>query len=165
MLFGVSAVGWAAIGSVATALLVAVALWQLLLARFENKKTQTLAACTAYDMSENIYDATNKIWRAREDGSLDKNPRAYRPQINLILNHLDAVAIGIDQRLYIESLAYDHLNGIVQRHVATFVDSGIIDKVDLSATSYTNLIDLRNKWARAKPRFRDGMFWQIWRYR
>jgi hypothetical protein len=162
MFFWLTPVAWAAIGSFATALTVAVAVWQILAARFQNKKAQTLAACNAYDLSENIYDALKIIWAAKQDGTLKSDTAKYRPQINLILNHLDAIAIGVAQGLYIESLAYDHLNAIAQYHVSHFLDSGLCDGVELGKADYVHLIDMRERWLRAKPRFHDGVTWRFW---
>jgi hypothetical protein len=161
-ILGLAVSVWTAIAAIATALLVATGLWQILAARFQNKKAQTLAACSAYDLNENIYDALKVLWAAREDESLKKEPRKYRPQVLVVLNHLDSIAIGVDQRLYIEALAWDHLNGIVQAIVAQYIDSGCIEKMDISRLSFTHLLDMRDRWARAKPRFRDGITWRFW---
>ena len=157
-----SPASWVAVGAIATAFTVAVALWQVLAARFQSRKAQTLDACSAYDLSENIYDALKILWAAKEDGTLESQTSKYRPQINLLLNHLDAIAIGIAQGLYIEALAYDHLNAIVQRHVSTFIDSGLCDKTGLMRSSYVHLVDMRDRWLRAKPRFHDGVSWRFW---
>jgi hypothetical protein len=94
-IFGITAAGWTAITATATMLLVGTGLWQILAARFQHRKAETLAACGAYDLNPNIYDALKVLWAAREDKSLDQTPRKYRHQINLVLNHLDAIAIGI----------------------------------------------------------------------
>jgi hypothetical protein len=153
---------WAAIGSFATALTVFAAVWQILAARFQNRKAQTLAACNAYDLNENIYDALKILWAALHDGKLESETANYRPQINLILNHLDAIAIGVAQGLYIESLAYDHLNAIVQWHVRKLMDSGLCEKVDMTRADYVHLVDMRERWLRAKPRFHDGVTWKFW---
>jgi len=47
--------------------------------------------------------------------------------MNVVLNFLDAIAIGIEQGLYIEGLAWDHLDTIVKRHVKRLIDSGFVE--------------------------------------
>jgi hypothetical protein len=83
--------------------------------------------------------------------------------MNVILNSLDAIAIGIDQGLYIENLAWDHLDAIVKRHVKSFVDSGLIEKAGMEREDYLRLLDLRDRWLRARPRFTDAPTWKFWR--
>jgi hypothetical protein len=73
----------------------------------------------------------------------------------VVPNFLDAIAIGIEQGLYIENLAWDHLDAIVKRHVKRFIDSGIIEKAGLEREDFLRLIDSRDRWLRARPKFRD----------
>lgn len=98
---GLSAGGWTAILAAITLLLVATGLYQIVASRTENRKTQRLAICGSYDTSPNIYAAQIMLWEARMNGDLVQNTAKYRPQINCVLAHLDAVAIGIDRGLYI----------------------------------------------------------------
>jgi hypothetical protein len=143
-----------------TALLVAVGIYQVLAIRAENKKTSTLNACSNYEQNPNIYDALQKLWAALENGDLEREPRKFRPQINVVLNFLDAIAIGIEQGLYLENLAWDHLDAIVKRNVKRFIDSGVIEKVGLEREDFIRLIDMRDRWMRARPRFRDVSWWR-----
>ena len=143
-----------------TALLVAVGIYQVLAIRAENKKSLTLNACSNYEQNPNIYDALQKLWAALENGDLEREPRKFRPQINVVLNFLDAIAIGIEQGLYLENLAWDHLDAIVRRVVKRFIDSGLIEKVDLEREDFIRLIDMRDRWLRARPKFRDLSWWQ-----
>ena len=130
-----TAEGWTAIGTLllaaVTAALVAVGIYQILAVRAENKKAQTLAACSNWEQNPNIYDAQQKLWAASESGELERDPKKFRPQLNVVLNFLDAIAIGIEQGLYIENLAWDHLDAMVRRVVKRYIDSGIIEKVGL----------------------------------
>jgi hypothetical protein len=162
LFLGLSPEAWTAIGAIGAAAAVIATLWQVLAARYQNKKAQTLAACSAYDLNENIYDALQTLWKAREEGSLESDTRKFRPQMNLVLNHLDSIAIGIAQGLYIEAMAWDHLNAIVQYHVKALIDSGYIERADIDRSAYLHLIDMRESWQRAKPRFRDTITWRFW---
>ena len=122
-----------------------------------------MAACGSYDQNSNIYDALQKLWAAIESGDLESEPRKFRRQMNVVLNFLDAIAIGIEQGLYIENLAWDHLDAIVKRHVKRYIDSGLIEKAGMEREDYLRLIDLRDRWQRAKPKFRDAPRWRFWR--
>lgn len=157
-LWGLAAESWTAIGTfviaLATFVLAGVAFVQITAARKENRKTQTLLACGQYDTSRLLYRCVKKIRAAKDDGSLRKNAANYRREIITILNFLDAIAIGIEQDLYIEGLAYDHIEGIVKTHVSDLIDSGVTDAAGCPRVQWQRLIDLRDKWVRAKPRFR-----------
>jgi hypothetical protein len=140
----------------ATTFLVIVAYRQITAARTENRKTQTLLACGQYDTSPLMYHCLKKIRGAKDSGSLEKDAKKYRREIITILNFLDAIAIGIQQDLYIEELAYDHLEGIIKTHVSDLIDSGITDAAGCPRVQWQRLMDLRDKWARAKPHFKDN---------
>ena len=150
----------AATTTIVTLLLLLMARGQIRLVQYENRKAATLAACTHYDLSENMYAATTDLWKARQNGQLERDPKKFKPQISLVLNHLDAIAIGINQGIYIENLAWDHLHAIVANHVKNYVDTGLCERADLLKENYRTLIDLRNKWSRARPRFHDGGWWK-----
>lgn len=160
--FWLTAEGWAAVAAVGTALAVGVALWQALVVRFQQKQTQTLAACGEYDLNENIHNAHCILWAAQESGDLEKSTRAYRPQISLVLNHLDAIAIGIAQKLYIDSLAYDHLNEIVQQHVLIYIDGGLLERTGITRNAYAHLIAMCERWKTGKPGFSNVITWRFW---
>jgi hypothetical protein len=121
LLFWFTAEEWIAFGTVflalSTAVLVGVGIYQILGVRRENKIAQTMAACSNWEQNPNIYDALQKLWAASESNELGRDPRKFRPQLNVVLNFLDAIAIGIEQGLYIENLAWDHLDAIVRRLV------------------------------------------------
>lgn len=159
--------GWTAIGTISlaalTAFLVLVGLISIWSIRKENKKAQTLMACGNWDQNPNIYDALQKLWAARESGELKSTPRKFRPQMNVVLNFLDAIAIGIKQELYIEELAWDHLDAIVKDNVKRYIDSGLIEDADMNREDYIRLVDLRDRWLRAGPRFRDVPRWKFWK--
>jgi hypothetical protein len=137
--------------------------YQILIVRRENKIAQTMAACSNWEQNPNIYDALQKLWAAIESNELGRDPRKFRPQLNVVLNFLDAIAIGIDQGLYIENLAWDHSDAIVKRTVHRYIDSGIIEQVGLEGEDFLRLIDLRARWQRARPKFRDVPWWRRFR--
>jgi hypothetical protein len=107
-----------------------------------------------------IYHCVRKIGFAKADKDTDgvstlaKNPTKYRREMMTILNFLDSIAIGIQQELYVERVAFDHIEAIVRTHVADLIDSGIIERADCKRESWHRLLDLRDKWVRDTPAFR-----------
>ena len=138
----------------ATVALAAVAGYQISSARSENRITQTLLACGQYDTSPVLYHCIRRIGLAEADGSLEKDPMRYRREMMTVLNFLDSIAIGIDQDLYVERVAFDHIEAIVRTHVFDLIDSGIVDRATCRRDSWHRLIDRRDKWVRAAPTFR-----------
>src|SRR6185312_361416 len=116
---GLAADGWTAVGTIALAVLTSAlattAAWQIWSIRDEAKRNRTILACDRYDTDPVLDNTLKTLARARKSGQLAADPAAYKTQIATVLNYLDAIAIGIDQDLYIESLARDHLVTIVKR--------------------------------------------------
>jgi hypothetical protein len=150
--WGLTAHGWTAAGTVAlalaTAFLATIALYQIRELRLENRKTQTLVACGNYDQNQVIFSCAQQIWQARDDGELQENPEKYCMEMITLLNFLDAIAIGIEQDLYIEDLARKHLKSIVQRQTEQLIDSGILEKAGIRKDAFQSLLRLRDRWLR-----------------
>lgn len=164
---GLASEDWTALGTVALALLtgglVVGGIYQVVAIRSENKKSATLTACSAYETNPIIFESLKLLWQARCDGSLQTDPKPYRTQMTMLLNYLDGIAIGIEQGLYIEDLAWDHMDAIVKNHVRNYIDSGIIERADMEKANYRRLLALRDRWSEAKPRFHDGLLSFRWR--
>lgn len=167
--FGLSAGAWTAIGTMAiaviTGLLVLGGLYQVSAIRHENKKAATLEQCFAYEANPVLSEAATTLRTAKDSGDLEKDPKKYRNQLVVLLNYLDGIAIGIAQGIFIEDLAWDHMNAIVARHLNTYVDSGLLQKADVMREDYVCLLELRDRWSRARPRFEDRGRWRFWKSR
>jgi len=98
-----------------------------------------------------MFDCIQKIRNAQESGALKRNPKKFRRQMVTILNFLDAIAIGIEQELYVEDLAYDHLEAIVKSFVRDLIDSGLIVKAGYPIEHWRRLIALRDRWQQGRP--------------
>ncbi len=61
------------------------------------------------------------------------------------------------KHLYIEDLAWDHMEGIVGYHVNRYIDSGLILKIGLTRQNFRSLISMRDRWSQARPRFEDRL--------
>jgi hypothetical protein len=64
----------------------------------------------------------------------------------LMANYLDGIAIGIEQDLYSEALAKDHLRQIVKAHVEGIFPQNGDDLAERN--NYQRIINLNNKWTR-----------------
>lgn len=146
---------WTALLTLVTGFLVGVGLHQIRKIRDENRKSATLAACLNYESNPVIYESLKELWAASECGELKRNPKKFRTSLVMLLNYLDGIAIGINQGLFIEELAWDHMEGIVAVHVHRYIDSGLIISAGLMRQDWRCLVQLRDKWAEAKPRFKE----------
>jgi hypothetical protein len=166
---GLSAHGWTALGTVALVLatmalagvtlgLLIAGLRQIRAIREENRKSATLHICTCYETNPVIARAVRVLWKARLRDDLEKNAKRYRPHFVVLLNYLDGIAIGVEQGIYIEDLAWDHMEAIVAVNVRSYIDSGIIERAGMFKENYGSLLKMRDRWAEARPRFeeRDG---------
>lgn len=143
---------WVAVGTFllffATLGLVMVAAWQINAARVENRKTQTLLACGNYDLNEVIYRCRKTLIEANDRGALMDEAKALRLDIQTVLNFLDAIAIGISQKLYDEALSREHLQAIVAKQVAELIDSGALEKTGATRDNYRHLLAMHTRWSK-----------------
>jgi hypothetical protein len=88
-----------------------------------------------------------------EESSSGDGGRLFRPldDARLVLNYLDGIAIGVQQGLYIENLARDHLSTIVRTHVTEVFEK---KRVDLAPADYVRLVDMDHKWQRSQPYYK-----------
>ena len=113
-------------------------------AHLESKKWKTLESCAQYELNDNIANSAKNIFIAFSKGGPDEATcNAIERDAVVILNYLDGIAIGVGQGLYIEELAHDHLNNIVEYHVAKLLKSSskpIFKEID--ENNYLFLIDM-----------------------
>lgn len=105
-----------AIGTVVLAIvtlaLAMVGISQIRVVARQQRKWTTLQACDRYDSDPIINAAHDVLWKHINVGaqsSVELTHAALR-----LLNYFDAIAIGIDQGLYIDELAHDHIGNIVR---------------------------------------------------
>jgi hypothetical protein len=151
--WGLNHIGWVAIGSMAgalqaiiTTLLVAVGLQQILDIRNQNRRWRTLEACDRYHQHAPLIDICRNLRRAQDSGEFQNDPKKFRPDIIVLLNYLDGLAIGIYQGLYIDELARDHLQIILNYHVEQYLKDGIPRKLDIETDAYKYLMALDERW-------------------
>jgi hypothetical protein len=141
--WGYSAAEWSAIGAMLTAIvtliLVLVGGWQIASIKRQNRRWRTLEACNCYHLDPSLRESLRKLREARDGGTLAGNERAFRVEIVTVLNYLDSIAIGIYQGLYLEGLARDHIQPMVNAHVRQYLRDGVPDRVGISEQDYRYL--------------------------
>ena len=149
MSFGELAQWITAISTVAIAI---AAVWQLPLIRKqiraqreEQKKWATVAACERYDTDPTLHAITQRIWTASSQGRDYTNLDLLRHDVISLLNYLDALAIGVEQRLYIEEIVKDSMQLVIKKAVEQFLLTDPPGKF-CETEGYENLIHLYRKW-------------------
>jgi hypothetical protein len=142
---------WTMLVFVATAFLALIAWLQIWSVREENRKTLTLQACGQYDTNEIIFRCHKALIdakgsKAQDDAALLEKAVSLRIEILTVLNFLDAIAIGINQKIYAEKLARAHIKPIMRKHVAELIDSGVLEILDCPREGFAALIAIDNKW-------------------
>lgn len=159
---GFTAESWTALSTFVlaalTCLLVAVGIFQIRSIRAEAQRSRTLDFCNRYDQDPILDLCLRRLWEARRSGDLKKDSEAYRPDIATLLNYLDSLAVGIEQGLYIEELARDHIEPLIHRHVNQYLTTDAISHLRLEwleRSNYTSLVKLSERWSTRPTRFRD----------
>jgi hypothetical protein len=158
--WGLTAEQWTALATVlmsaATFVLVVVGVYQIISIREEAKRTRTLSACDRYDTDPVIDRSLRNLATARADGSLENTPRLYKSDITTVLNYFDSVAIGIEQGLYIDALARDHIEGILKTHFNQYLGPSFRKETEINQEHFQRLNLLYQRWSHDPPRFGKG---------
>ena len=149
-------------GSIATAV---VASRQLsLLARqsrdahIQERGWRTLAACERYESDPVLDRCLRNIFSAKQSMLWLENPAALRIDVTTILNYLDGIATGIEQRLYVTEIVRDQLEPIVKWHVGEYLEPAKAKAIGIDPAEFPRLIAICEQWSREPPRYRsDGM--------
>jgi hypothetical protein len=133
----------------ATVGLILVAWLQTTSIRRDNKLERTLHAWAKYESDPVIAQCARSLRAARASGDYEKSPNTYTHDIVIMLNYLDNLAIGIEEGLYEENLAGDHMRSILNFYTKQYLnkDTFRIHK-ELKIEDYSSLNRLRERWAR-----------------
>jgi hypothetical protein len=158
----ISAVGVLATALV-TLLLVIVGGWQISATRRQNARWKTLDSCNSYHLDTTLRASLGRLRAAWTEGQMAGNEAAHRVDIVTLLNYLDSLAIGVYQGLYVEKLARDHIEAIVNAHVSEYLTDGMPKKIGIDSQNYRYLLALHARWtAISRPHFRDSSWWKRW---
>jgi hypothetical protein len=143
---------WAIIAQAVLAIIAGILVYfQIWSSQQESRKWKTLDICAQHELSERLASAAAEL---REFFNADPRPdiKTISSKWKTILNYLDGIAIGVEQGLYIEDLAKDHLKQIVEHHVReAFENPGYLVK---NKGDYLKLCDMREKWIRDKSYYK-----------
>lgn len=136
-----------AVATVAIAVLTGFLGWyargQIRSSRIQNREWKTLDICGEYERNPTIEGAARRIYEAKRFGVLTAESHA-RDAI-IILNYLESIAIGIEQKLYSDPLARQHLQPIVSAHVMSFCNEQ--DDLGIGLGNFERVIALNKRWS------------------
>jgi len=114
-------------------------------AREEAKIERTVAACIRYEADVTLVSA---IQRLRQAGNaVFMTPIPYTHEINLLLNYLDTIAIGIQQAFYDEQRAKVFMQSIVRTNCGRYLNSEFLRRIGLDIDDFNTLVMLHQQWS------------------
>lgn len=145
---------WAAIGTclggTATVFAVAVAGYQILELRRQQKGWESLKACERYDTDPILNNALKELRKARKAGTLTNDPAQLSLEIITVMNYLESLATGITQRFYVEKVIREHMEPIIEFHVNEVLNAEIMRKLGFESADYQRLAELCKKWTMSR---------------
>lgn len=121
--------------------------------RNENKRERTLNACNRYESDVVVEGCVRRLRTAMDSDELKGKERSFRQDAIVLLNYLDTLAIGVQQGLYDENLAFDHTNAIVQKWYDLLLNYETAKTFGIDLKDYNRLCGMAQRWANVEPRF------------
>jgi hypothetical protein len=103
---------------IATAGLIAMAAYQLRQQTIQQRQWATLQACDRYDTDPMLTTARLMLRALKEGERPEIKEYEITSQITTVFNYFDAIAIGVEQKLYVDAIAENHLKEIMFRRLA-----------------------------------------------
>ncbi|MEO1193248.1 MAG: hypothetical protein AAFY02_15905 [Pseudomonadota bacterium] len=139
---------------------------QLRLAGERERKWATLRACDRLICDATLLAAAKTLSTKTNYGTDYTSPDLARDlDLKFVLNQLESVALGIDQGLYIDALAYDHLHEMVKKMVRVLIkreaEPGTLPPTStlFSAEQLPHLVRCYDRWFPEDgrdPKFKDA---------
>jgi len=129
--------------------LVGATAYQFSALRNENKKSRTHEMSDRYSCDPIIHNAVRVTRNAWIDGDIFKNPDRYRDELRTVLNYLNALAIGIENRIYNEEFAFAVLQDVVRIQAKRYLnDRTFLEKTfpGITEGTWVPLFRLSRKW-------------------
>ncbi len=89
------------------------------------------------------------------------NPGKYKHSLIMILNYLDTIAIGIDQKIYDENLARDHTEAIVKHYSERYLTEAAAKDVGFSLNDYRGVCELAKNWSTPRRYYGRDKRWRL----
>jgi hypothetical protein len=134
----------------ATAGLIGMAAWQLYQQTLQQRRWTTLQVCDRYDSDERIREALLILRRLSAGEQVPQTGHEIAIAVTTLFNYFDAVAIGLEQNLYVGVIVDQHLKTIVLRryHELQNAHHHVLDEFRINFDQhYESLIRLMDKWA------------------
>jgi hypothetical protein len=133
----VAVIGWWQLGSIRD---------QVKAAREEARIERTLTACSRYESDVVVERCVRRLRLAFENKTPIAEPAEHKHDVIIVLNYLDGLAIGFEQKLYDENLAKDHMASIVRMYRQRYLSPEYLDRLKIDSGDYHCLIKLADKW-------------------
>jgi hypothetical protein len=131
--------------------------YQIQAVRNENRIERTLAACSRYESDATVERCVRTLRNAlATDGDYTANPSKYQHEAIIVLNFLDTIAIGIDQGVYDDPLARDHMKAIMRKWMV-LLEPPKAKELGISVDDYQSLIGLWDRWNLNEMYYRNGL--------
>ena len=129
----------------------------------QDRRSHTLDACQRYEKDVLLKRAMRNLFRATHNGTdYTRLTGEHVFDALTILNYLDGIAMGIEQNVYIETMAKDYLDSTVAKAVKALIrgESGEgwkAEKAFISAEDFVPLCNLYDRWnPKPKTEYRAG---------
>jgi hypothetical protein len=142
---------WSAVQAVGTIAATGVAAYQIHALRRDQKAWRTLEACERYERDPTLTKICESLRDARDEGELGKNPRPFRLEASTLLNYCDGIAIGVEQKFYVERIVKDHLEPIIRDHVEEFLSVEMGPRIEIDPKSFSRLLAMIARWDKPQP--------------
>lgn len=119
------------------------------------RKWQTLQACNRFDQDPILEASTARIWMQSKGGLDYSDMKPVQRDVINLLNALDAIAIGVAQKLYIEEIARDNLEAWFHKACREFLTEERAAAIGLDRRHFAHLIELSTRWQRVAPHYQD----------
>jgi len=118
------------------------------------KIERTLAVCSRYESDVVVERCARILQLAYDQGIYQKNPARYKHETVMLLNFLDTLAIGVEQNLYVDELAKDHMGPIIRYYELRYLNADTLKALDIPKLDYQCLFNLANRWAATGTTYR-----------
>jgi hypothetical protein len=110
-------------------------------ARVEQKIERTVAICVRYEADIMLVESVRRL-RAEPAEPIEE----YAHDINLLLNYLDTIAIGLEEEIYEERRARKFMENILVSQCERFLNERVLSTIGLEMEHFDALQCLYEKW-------------------
>jgi hypothetical protein len=136
--------------------------YQITQIRKENRVERTLAACSRYESDATVERCVKDLRVAHISGGMvNLTPQEHQHQAVVVLNFLDTIAIGVEQGLYLDPLARDHMESIVRTWTDFLLEPKAATALGIERRDYGCLVKLAKRWDQNEIYYGHGLFRRV----